>query len=128
MGNAFLGLALPINTTAPSITGTTTEGHQLTAVDGSWTNSPTSFAYQWEDCDNAGATCSPIAGAIGSTYLLQGSDAGHTVRTVVTATNGVGSGSPATSAPTAVVLPLPPSNISAPTVSGNTSQGQMLTE
>jgi hypothetical protein len=128
MGNAFVGLALPVNTTVPSITGTTTQGQQLTAVDGTWTNSPTSYAYQWEDCDNAGANCATIAGAIGSTYTLLGSDAGHTIRVIVTATNGVGSGNPATAAATAVVLPLPPGNVSAPTISGNPSQDQMLTE
>jgi len=126
MGNAFLGLALPVNTSLPSITGTKTQGQQLTAVDGSWTNSPTSYAYQWEDCDNAGANCTSITGAIGSTYVLQGSDAGHTIRVVVTAHNDSGSGSPATSAATAVVLPLPPGNVDPPTISGNASQGQML--
>jgi hypothetical protein len=127
LGNAFLGLALPVNTSLPSITGTTTQGHLLTAADGTWTNSPTSFAYQWQDCDSAGASCTSIAGAIASTYTLQGSDAGHKIRVIVTATNGVGSGTPATSAATAVVLPLPPGNVDPPSISGNTSQGQMLT-
>jgi len=127
LGNAFVGLALPVNTSLPSITGTKTQGQQLTAVDGSWTNSPTSFGYQWEDCDNAGANCTSIGGAIASTYVLQGSDAGHTIRVVVTATNGVGTGSPATSPATAVVLPLPPGNVAPPTISGNANQGQMLT-
>ncbi|MDQ1698200.1 MAG: hypothetical protein QOG34_63 [Frankiaceae bacterium] len=128
LGNAFIGRALPVNTSLPSITGTKTQGQQLTAVDGSWTNSPTSFAYQWEDCDNAGANCTSIGGAIGSTYVLQGSDAGHTIRLIVTATNAVGTGQPATSAATSVVLPLPPGNVAPPTISGNPSQGQMLTE
>jgi len=128
MGNAFLGLALPENVTLPTVAGTATQGQLLTETNGSWTNSPTGYAYQWEDCDGTGASCAAIDGATNATYTLQPSDVGHTIRAVETASNAVGSGTAAASAHTAVVLPLPPVNNNPPTISGNTSQGQMLTE
>lgn len=58
----------PSSTSAPSISGNTTQGQTLTETHGSWTNSPMSFAYQWEDCDSSGNACSAIAGATGQTY------------------------------------------------------------
>ena len=43
------------------------EGQTLTVSNGSWTGSPSSFAYQWQDCDSAGNTCTTITGATSST-------------------------------------------------------------
>jgi hypothetical protein len=104
----------PQNTARPAISGTAQVGKTLTASNGTWTASPTSYAYQWQSCDSAGATCVAISGATGSTRLLATSDQGHTLRVIVKATNTVGSTS-ATSAPNAVVAaattttPPPPS-------------------
>ncbi len=92
----------PTNTALPTIGGLTTQGQQLTAGRGSWSGNPTSYAYQWQDCDGSGASCSNIAGATASTYTLVAGDVGHTLRVVVTATNAGGS-TPATSAASAVV-------------------------
>jgi endoglucanase len=82
----------------------------LTASTGSWTNSPTSYGYQWQDCTST--TCSNIGGATSQSYTLQAADVGDTVDVVVKATNAGGSGS-ATSAPTqpvtAATTPPPPS-------------------
>ena len=39
---------LPRLSAAPTISGSATRGGVLTATSGSWTNSPTSLAYQWE--------------------------------------------------------------------------------
>ena len=72
-------------------------------MNGSWSNSPTSFAYQWEDCNAAGAACVAIAGASAQTYTLTAADAGSTIRVVETASNATGAGTAATSAETAVV-------------------------
>ncbi len=93
----------PTLSATATITGTTTVGQTLTAGQGSWTNSPVLYAYVWEDCDAGGANCVPIAGATASSYMLASADAGHTIRVVVTASNGGGSAS-STSAATAAVV------------------------
>jgi hypothetical protein len=67
-----------------------------------WSGSPSSYGYQWQDCNSSGASCSNISDATSSTYTLQPSDVGDTTRSVVTATNAGGSTS-ADSAVTAVV-------------------------
>jgi Right handed beta helix region len=119
-------LLTPTNTAQPTVSGTTTQGQTLSTTNGSWTNLPTSFAYAWEDCDTAGNNCSAISGATSSGYALTAMDAGHTVRSVVTASNLLGSGT-ASSGPTATVIPLAPANTAAPAVSGTAKQGQALT-
>jgi hypothetical protein len=81
----------PSNTASPTISGTPQQGSTLTASTGSWTNNPTSYAYQWRDCTTSG--CSNIGGATSSTYTLTSSDVGDKIDVVVTATNAGGSGS-----------------------------------
>ena len=84
-----IALTPPVNTTPPSLSGTgiAVEGQSLTVVDGSWTNSPTSFAHQWQHCDASGNNCTPISGATGQTYILTAADVGSTVRVQETAEN-----------------------------------------
>ena len=53
----------PVNAALPAIAGTTVEGETVKASTGTWTGSPTSFAYEWQDCNSAGASCVPIAAA-----------------------------------------------------------------
>jgi hypothetical protein len=118
----------PASLTAPSIKGAPLEGQKLTALDGTWEGDPTSFAYAWEDCNGAGTACTRVTGAGGSTYELQSSDVGHTVRVVVTASNAGGSGK-AISAATATVqepVPAPPVDTALPIVSGAAIEGQTL--
>jgi IPT/TIG domain-containing protein len=117
---------VPANTGLPTISGGTVEGQTLTATEGTWTHSPTSFTYQWLRCDSSGAGCSVIVTTTSQTYELTASDVGHTIRAEVTAENDGGTGS-ATSAATAVIKPLPPVNSSAPTITGSTVEGQTLT-
>ena len=88
------------NTVLPAISGTTKQGSTLSASQGTWTNSPTSYGYQWQDCSSNG--CANISNATGLTYTLQSSDVLHTVDVVVTASNAAGSAS-AVSKPTAVI-------------------------
>jgi Concanavalin A-like lectin/glucanases superfamily len=110
--------APPVNTIAPTITGTTTTGETLSASAGAWTANPTAFSYAWLRCDStATTTCSAIAGAASSRYTLDDGDARSRIRVKVTATNPGGSAS-ALSAPTPTVSPPAPTNTAPPSVSG----------
>ena len=106
------GLLAPTNTAPPVVSGNPTQGQTLNTTNGSWANLPTSYAYAWQDCDTAGNSCATISGATTSSYTLTAADAGHTIRSVVTASNLLGSGT-ASSNPTATVVPLPPANTAA---------------
>src|SRR5438067_9203992 len=87
------------NVTVPTIAGTPKQGTTLSADRGRWAGGPTSFTYQWNHCDAAGANCAPIAGAVAATYVRGTTDAGMRITVTVTATNSVSS-KPVTSAPT----------------------------
>jgi len=120
----------PVNTAPPTITGTPQVGQTLTAGNGTWTNTPTSFAYQWLRCNAGGNSCVNVANGTAKTYTLVGADATHTMRVRVTATNADGSAS-AQSDHTTVVAPATstnaPKNTDAPTISGTAKVGQELT-
>ena len=120
--------AAPVNTAPPTISGTTTVGQTLTAHEGTWSNSPTSYAYRWMRCNTSGGSCVNVSNGTLKTYTLVGADAGHTMRVAVTATNADGSAT-ARSAPTAVVAAAgnPPRNTARPTISGTAKVGQLLT-
>lgn len=123
----------PINTTAPSISGSAVVGQSLSGSTGSWTGRRLAFTYRWLRCDTSGAGCAAVAGATGTGYLVAAADAGFTLRFEVTATNDDGS-LVATSAPTAVVTAptsgsgatLQPTSVTAPAVAGQTQVGQTL--
>lgn len=119
--------APPTNTTPPTISGTPRVGETLTAQNGTWTNSPTAFQYQWQRCNAAGISCVNVPGAVERTYLLTAADAGRTMRVRVTGINADGATN-ARSAQTAVVAPSSaPSNTARPTISGDPEVGQELT-
>jgi hypothetical protein len=120
----------PTDRTPPTVTGTAQQGQTLGETNGAWAGTgPLTYAYQWDGCDSTGADCVAIAGATSQTYVLQPSDVGDTVRVQETAANAGGPAAmSATSAPTAVVLPLTPADVTAPSISGDTTQGQTLTE
>jgi hypothetical protein len=94
----------PVDTNPPAISGTASERQTLTESNGVWSNSPTAYTYQWEDCDSSGQSCSAISGATGQTYALAATDVGHTIRVQEVATNAGGAGEPAVSAATEVVV------------------------
>jgi hypothetical protein len=98
----------PANTALPQVSGTAQAGQTLTASTGSWSGSPTSYAYQWNRCDSAGANCAAISGATATTFALTSTDVGKTLRASVTAKNSAGS-TTATSNQTAVVASAPTS-------------------
>lgn len=117
----------PVNTDPPAIIGVAQTGLVLTATTGTWTNAPSSYAYEWQLCDSAGASCAAISGQATSSYTIQQTDAGHAIRVRVTGTNSFGSAS-ALSAPTAPVAsgPPPPANTSPPTIAGTATEAQSL--
>ena len=121
-----LAPAAPADIGVPAIGGTAIQGDTLTATSGSWTNSPATYAYQWQDCDTAGDNCTAIPGATAAGHLLTTTDIGHTLRVVVTAGNAGGSASHS-SDPSATVVPQPPANLSAPAISGTTTDAGTLT-
>ena len=87
--NSVSIVALPANTAAPVISGSLTVGSTLSCTQGTWSNSPTSYAYQWQ----RGGT--NISGATSSSYTTVTADGGTSVGCLVTATNAAGSASQA---------------------------------
>lgn len=96
--SAFQGIACtfsdvvggaPVNTVAPVVSGSIAAGATLSTTDGTWTGTPTSFAYQWQR-DGSNGTWVNIAGATGNTRVLSDLDIGSHIRCDVTATNANG--------------------------------------
>jgi hypothetical protein len=103
---------LPVNTALPTIGGTAQIGQTLSASTGGWTNSPTSFAYQWSD-----SATGPIGGATARAYVPTSANLGHKLTVSVVAANAVGPSTPATSAATSVVIDIIPTNTVVPLIS-----------
>jgi hypothetical protein len=89
--------AVPSNTVLPAISGTEAVGETLTCSTGTWTGSPSSYAYTWEN-ENV-----DIGGETSNTYVLQASDEGDTLTCGVIATNATGSSAEAESAATGTI-------------------------
>ena len=116
-----------MNTSQPTIVGTLEQGKTLTARNGTWTNSPTSFTYQWQRCNADGASCADISTATKKSYTLVAADVDHTVRVIVTASNPDGQAS-ANSKPTDVISSnTAPRNTTRPSISGTPQVGESLT-
>ncbi len=98
-----IGLGIPVNTALPLLSGTAQTGRTLTCSTGSWSRSPSGFAFAWL------RDGTPIAGATASSYVAAAGDAGHAVGCRVVASNEAGAGLPATSATVAVTSPPGPS-------------------
>jgi len=135
--SAHTGKILPLppsNVDPPTISANVsslfTVGLNLTEAHGVWNGSPTSYGYQWDLCHADGTGCTAVPGATGQTFPLASADVGSTLRVQETATNAGGTSTPATSVQTPVVLPLPPVNVTAPSIAGDlyvtASAGQTL--
>ena len=116
----------------PTIVGTAKNGVTLAGVPGSWAGGkPVSFTYQWEQCDAAGGSCVPIAGATGETYKPTAGDAGHALVLLVTA-QGTGGTASAASPPTVAIgsggtgSATQPVATTLPSFSGDMTAGQQL--
>jgi len=120
-------VSIPVNQTVPTVTPSTgTAGvTEYSTTNGTWTNSPTSFTYQWEQSDNE-STWSPLGNDRNgnpstlstyspvSNYVSLYPDG--TLRCKVTATNSAGSAS-RESFPVEVVAPSTPSPSPSPSPS-----------
>jgi hypothetical protein len=132
-GSGAVTNAAPDNTAEPRISGSAVVGSELTASQGSWTGSPTTFAYQWVRCPRggglpSGADCAAIGGATTTKYVVATADVDRRLRVRVTASNVDGSKTVASNA-TAVVRAADagrPVNVQAPTLSGTPAQGQTI--
>lgn len=115
----------PVNTVAPVVSGTTTEGELLSCTEGTWTGTlPITYSYQWYRDD--GFTLTPV-GTDSPTYTLVAGDVGFNIFCNVTASNVAGSQpqvsntvGPIASAAT------PPVNTVAPVASGVVRIGELL--
>jgi hypothetical protein len=92
---------VPSGTSPPAISGSTQQGATLVESHGAWNGNPGTFSYQWLRCRAGG--CSAVPGATGQTYALGPDDVGFSLEVQEAASNGGGTGTTVTSAPTAVV-------------------------
>ena len=115
---------------APTISGTAQVGETLTAGTSGIADanglSGVTFSYQWLSGDTV------IDGATGSTYVLQSSDTGETIKVRVTFTDDEGNAETLTSAATAAVdaavtVAVNSPATGAPTISGTAQVGHTLT-
>jgi hypothetical protein len=117
--------AAPVNTTAPTISGTAQRGFMLSSTPGTWSGIGNSLAYQWQRSTDNGSTWTNIAAANNTTYGLGLGDEGALVRVMVIMANPDGTvGAP--SAATATVTGSPPANAGTPTTAGIARRGNTL--
>ena len=101
----------PSGTIAAVIMGSAIQGKTLAEEHGSWSNFPTSYSYQWEECDTSGNSCHPIVGAASQFYKLPPMNVNHTIRVQESAASETGEGDPETSAPSSVVRSTRPAKV-----------------
>lgn len=121
--------AEPTLITPPEISGLAIVDEILTASTGTYNAFPVAtYTYQWQSCSSVElSSCTPISGALQTTYTLLTADIGKFLRVMVTATNNLGlRGTP--SALTNVVVGASAPNTSAlPVISGIAKDRQLLT-
>ena len=134
---SFSGSAVPA--TSPSPVGV---GSTLTAPTVIWSGSPGtlpgSTTYQWYDCNAqvsansatlpaSPVTCSPIANATSSTYVVVGADVPSYVLVKITNANSISSASEFSASTTTSVISSPPTAASVPTIDSVITAGTTIT-
>ena len=105
----------PLSLELPTSSGRAIVGERLTANPGSWSAFPEpEFGYRWLRCDAVGENCGPAHALRIATIPLNPSDAGHTFRVEVTASNALGEATARSTASAPVRRP--PFNIALPFV------------
>src|SRR4029079_18608430 len=60
--SATVAAAPPVNTVAPTVSGTARDGEILTGTRGTWTGTdPLTYAYRWSRCDVTGNACTAVS-------------------------------------------------------------------
>lgn len=97
---------VPAAAGGPRIVGRAVAGSTLVDLHASWSNAPTTYAYQWSRCTGrvSALSCTGIPEATGRTYKVKAADAGHWLEVTETASNAYGTGTSATSKPDRVRL------------------------
>ncbi|MFB7607771.1 hypothetical protein [Streptomyces gardneri] len=111
----------PKPTKAPSLSGTVRVGSKVTAVVGTWSPAPTSYAYQWR------ANGVAISGATGSAYTPVAAVVGKKLTVTVTAHRTGHLSGVSTTAGYTVATGLAPKATKAPTLTGTVKVGRTLT-
>jgi hypothetical protein len=117
----------------PTVSGNLVVGQTVSSTTGTWSvlhdQLGYTLGYQWQRCDDAtAASCSNIASATGSNYVLTASELTKRVRVNVTASNADDSVAQ-TSAISTAVIPAgsAPVNNTLPAITGTAEVGQSLT-
>src|SRR6185437_9666900 len=118
--------AAPANTTPPAITGTAKVGSTLSVSNGTWSNSPTNYTYQWQRCSSA-TSCTDIGNAVGQSYVVRNADGGFRLRADVTATNADGQATVHSNMTSLVATTGAPVNTVRPSITGDAIVGHELT-
>jgi hypothetical protein len=118
-------IGLPANTVPPTLTGVPVQKQSLSASQGSWTQLPTAYAYQWLRCAANAKRCKTIPKATSAKYVAVAADGGHALEVRVSAKNSRGT-TRAVSKPTRTVVGVPASR-KAPHVTGRARIGRRLT-
>ena len=117
-----------MNTLAPSISGTPSNGQTLTANAGSWLGlEAIGYTYQWERCNGNGGSCTNIEGATTSTHVLGTEDIGETLRVHVSASEISGTIGQTSAATQPIAAESDPVSEGPPGVSGTGIKGHVLT-
>ncbi|MFF9849676.1 hypothetical protein [Streptomyces litmocidini] len=111
----------PKPTTVPYVSGTVRVGSKVTAVVGTWSPAPTSYAYQWR------ANGVAISGATSSSYVPAASVLGKKLTVTVTALRTGHLSGASTTAGVTVAVGLAPKATTAPYVTGTVRVGRTLT-
>ena len=118
---------IPVNSLAPSVTGIARTGETLSASTGTWSGSPTAYAYQWKRSSTSSGSYTDIPSATNNTYLVSESDVGYFIKAAVVASNVAGSSSAVLSSQTSVVVDIAPTNTAIPVITGTARTGATLT-
>jgi len=116
-------VSAPTNSAAPTISGTKSVGQTLTSSTGTWSGTPTSYAYQWKRADTSSGSYTDISGANTSTYVLTSDDVSKFIKVGVIATNAAGSSSQTLSTATTAISAVAPS---APVINSITTGNAQL--